>query len=269
MDQIHIVADENYPGEGLSRGLARGLVVYYQNCNLTDEGMGIGSIALRDHNYTYFSRSWTDSVEQGMLTRIFFIDTRMIWGIHEKPSSLLTRLIEYAIRVYMRIPRVQMILMIPVFPLRTLLRIHPIFEPISPRGKVTFSYLVKGNNIEVQVSMEDPLEKQERLFLLNELSARWFVAGWQHGRKIAPPPGWEKISQADLPVSLLDPVHGIRFFLDGLSVPAPLPFSIFRGREYTKDLAWAGFCIQLGPADTIQNLPQIIYRIGFSEGECS
>lgn len=105
MGQIHIVADEKYPGEGISRGFARGLLVYYQDCNLTDEGMGIGSIAVRDHNYTYFSRSWTDSVEQGMLTRTFLIDTRMIWGIHEKTSSLLTRLIEYAIRAYMRIPR--------------------------------------------------------------------------------------------------------------------------------------------------------------------
>jgi hypothetical protein len=66
MGQIHIVADEKYPGEGISRGLARGLLVYYQDCNLTDEGMGIGSIALRDHHYTYFSRSWTDSVEQDM-----------------------------------------------------------------------------------------------------------------------------------------------------------------------------------------------------------
>ena len=63
MDQIPIVADEKYPGEGISRGLARGLQVYCQDCNLTDEGMGIGSIALRDHNYTYISRSWTDSVE--------------------------------------------------------------------------------------------------------------------------------------------------------------------------------------------------------------
>jgi hypothetical protein len=159
-----------------------------------------------------------------------------------------------------------MILMIPVFPLRTLLRIHPIFEPVSARGTVSFSYRVSENDIEVQVSREDPLKGQERLFLLNELSARWFVAGWEKGRRVAPPPGWERISQADLPVSLFDSVHGIRFFLDRLSVPAPLPFTIYRGREHTKDLSWGGFCIQLGPADTLQNLPNVSYRIGFSEG---
>jgi len=266
MGQIDIRAGDTYPGEGISRGLARGLQVTYQDCNLTGEGMGIGSIALRDHAFTYFSRSFTDSVEHGRVTRTFSIDTRMMWGIHGKPSSLLTRLIEYATRFYMRIPRAQVLLMLPVFPLRTLFGIHPTFEPVSPRGKVTFSYLVKGNTIEVQVSKGEPLEKQEKLFLLNELSARWFVAGWRHGRRTAPPPGWERISQDDLPVSFHDPVHGIRFFLDGVSVPPAIPFAIFQGREYGKDLAWAGFCIQIGPADTIQNLSPITYRIGLSKG---
>jgi len=267
MSRIRIVAGEPYPGEGISKGLACGLHVYCQECNLTGEGMGLGSVALRDHRYTYFSRSWTDSIDENTLTRTFLIDTRMIWSICEKPSPVLTRLIEYAVRFYMRIPGVQRVLMKPVFPLRTLLRIHPVFELIAPRGTVSFSYRINTNNIEIQVSVEDPLEQQEKLFLLNELSAKWFVAGWHQGRTIAPPPGWEKISEADLPVSLLDPVHGIRFFLDGLSVPTPVPFSIFRGREYHEDLAWAGFCIQLGPAGTLQTIPRITYRIGFSEGE--
>jgi hypothetical protein len=90
MGQIHIVADENYPGEGLSRGLAHGLQVYYQDCNLTDEGMGIGSIAMRDHNYTYFSRSWTDSVENIKICLLqrpsFFIYESILPGHHRPPS---------------------------------------------------------------------------------------------------------------------------------------------------------------------------------------
>lgn len=63
MDKICIIPDSVYQGEGISKGLARGLLVYYGDCNLTGEGMGIGSIALRDHECTYFSRSWTDQGE--------------------------------------------------------------------------------------------------------------------------------------------------------------------------------------------------------------
>lgn len=269
MGQIRIVTDENYTGEGISQGLARGLLVYYQDCNLTGEGMGIGSIALRDIHYTYFSRSWTDAVDGEILTRTFFIDTRMIWSIQEKQVFLLTRLIEYATRIYMRLPRAQKILMIPVFPLRTLLGIHPVFETISPLGKVRCTYKVNGNDIEVEVCMEDPLKEHEILFLLNELSARWFTDGCEKGRQTYQIPAWERISSVNLPVSLFDPVHRIRFFLNRPSVPDYIPFSVYRGREHTEDLCWAGFCIQLGPSDTKQILPKVGYRISFSEEKCS
>ena len=41
MGQIRIVAKGNYAGEGISQGLARGLQVYYRDCNLTDEGLSL------------------------------------------------------------------------------------------------------------------------------------------------------------------------------------------------------------------------------------
>ena len=44
MDKIWIVPDSVYQGEGISKGQARGLLVYYGDCNLTGEGMGIKSI---------------------------------------------------------------------------------------------------------------------------------------------------------------------------------------------------------------------------------
>ena len=269
MDTIRIISDTAYRGEGISQGLARGLLVYYGDCNLTGEGMGIGSIALRDHECTYFSRSWTDSTESGVLRRTFTLDTRMMWGIRGKPSNVLTRWIESGISAYMQLPWFQSFLMLPVPPLRTLLGIHPLFETTPSRGKVTFTYRVTGHHVEVQVKMNMPVRPQDTLCLLNELSAAWFTAGWDGKQPISPLPGWEKVSSAQLPVSLIDPVHGIRFFLGQPSASPPVPHTIYRGREHTGDLCWAGFCLELGHLDGSQGLPEIRYCIGFATGVCS
>jgi hypothetical protein len=269
MDKIRIVPGTEYPGEGISRGLARGLLVYYGDQNITGEGMGIGSIALRDREYTYFSRSWIDSTETGVLRRTFTLDTRMRWSIRGKPSSFLTRWIEQGISTYMRHPHLQGIIMLPVLPLRTLLGIHPLFETIPSRGKITFTYRVTGHNIEVHAEIQGPIRPQGTLCLLNELSAAWFTAGWDGKQPVSPPPGWEKVSIARLPVSLVDPVHRIRFFMDKPSVSLPVPITIFLGREYSGDLCWAGFCIELGPLDGPPGLPEVRYCIGFAPGEYS
>ena len=266
MNQIRIISDSTYQGEGISKGLARGLLVYYGDQNLTGEGMGIGSIAIRDHECTCFSRTWTDVSEAGVLKRTFTLDTRMRWSIRGKPSNLLTRWIEYGISAYMQLPRFQSSIMLPVSPLSTLLDIHPLFETIPSRGKVTFMYRVTGNTVEVQVEINAPVRPQDTLCLLNELSAAWFTVGWDGKRPVSPPPGWEKVSSAQLPVSLVDPVHGIRFFIGQPSVSPPVPFTIYRGREHTGDVCWAGFCIELGPLDGSQGLPGVQYSIGFVPG---
>jgi hypothetical protein len=268
MEKICIKPDSVYQGEGISRGLARGLLVYYGDCNLTGEGMGIGSIALRDHECTYFSRSWTDSTESGVLIRTFTLDTCMMWGIRGKPSNILTRWIECGISAYMQLPGFQRLFMLPVLPLRTLLGIHPFFETIPPRGEVTFMYSVTGQNVEIQVKSTIPVRPKDTLCLLNELSAAWFTAGWDGKRKVTPPPGWEKVGPDQMPVSLVDPVHGIRFFMDRPSVNPSVPYTIYRGREQSGDLCWAGFCLELGPLDGVQESLEARYCIGFTQGVC-
>jgi len=210
MDKICIMPGSVYQGEGISKGLARGLLVYYGDCNLTGEGMGIGSIALRDHECTYFSRSWTDSAESGTLKRTFTIDTRMIWGVRGKPSTLLTRWIESGISAYMHLPWFQSILMLPVLPLRTLLCIHPLFETIAPRGKATFTYRVTGQEVEIHVKSTMPVRPKDTLCL----------------------------------------------------------YTIYRGREQSGDLCWAGFCLELGPLDGVQDSLEARYCIGFTQGAC-
>jgi hypothetical protein len=54
---VRFYSDDNYLGEGVSKGLARGLIASYNGDNITREGMGICAVALRKNGYTYFSRS--------------------------------------------------------------------------------------------------------------------------------------------------------------------------------------------------------------------
>jgi len=45
-----------------------------------------------------------------------------------------------------------------------------------------------------------------------------------------------------------------------------VPHTIYRGREQSGDLCWAGFCLELGPLDAVQESLEARYCIGFSEG---
>jgi hypothetical protein len=268
MKKIRIIPDRSYQGEGISRGLARCLLVYYADQNLTGEGMYIGSIAFRTPECTYFSLSWSDSKDAGVHKRTFTLGTSMRWSIHGRPSDLLTRLIEYDIITCKQLPGFQGNIMLPVPAPNSLPGFHPLFETIPSRGKVTFSYRVTGNTIEVQAEVFTPVMSQDTLYMLNELSAAWFTSGWDGKRSVSPPPGWEKIRSTQLPVFLVDPEHGIRFFMSRPSASPPVPLSPYRGKEQTGDVCWAGFCIELGPFDGSQGLPKVQYSFGFAEGEC-
>jgi hypothetical protein len=267
MGGIRILAGTDYTGEGISRGLARGLPVYYGDCNLTGEGMGIGGIALRNRESTYFSRGWTDSHEDGVFRRTFSLDTRMRWAFLGFPSAPLTRFAESGARAYMRSPRLQPFLLWALYPMRTLLGVRPFLEPVAPRGKVTFTYRIAHGHVDVVVAPEIPAAEGETLCLLNELSAAWFTAGWEEGRAGRPPPGWERVRSDDLPVSLVDPVHGVRFFMEmPAATPRSVPLAVYRGRERNGDRCWAGFCIEFGPLDGSGRVPEVQYRIGIAEG---
>jgi hypothetical protein len=267
MEDLRIVSAGDYTGEGIRKSLARGLLVYYGDCNLTGEGMGIGSIALRDCDCTFFSRSWKDFSDGAVLSRTFSIDTRMGWGVGGKASAWLTRWIEAWIGVYMLLPRLQGLLMRPADPLRSLLGIHPVFETVRPRGSATFTYRVYGDRVDVEVRVSGSMQKGDTLCLLNELSASWFTAGWERGHPAPPPPGWEKYPPSMLPPPLFDAVHELCFSLEEPLVDPVVPLTLCRGREKGRDLSWAGFCLELGPFNEAQEVPVVRYTIRFGTGK--
>jgi hypothetical protein len=266
MTGIRIVPEGHYRGEGISEGLARGLLVFYGPTNLTGEGMGIGSVAVKGDRCTYFSRSFTDAGDgESHITRTFFIDTKMSWSIGGKISPVLTELIECSVGKYMRLPRIQRILMTPVIPLRKMLRIQPVFETVPLRAKVRFTYHVDGSGVGILVNYEPVTDTPGTLCLLHELSANYFTASWETGTVRPPPPGWEPLQNRFPTTSLCDPVRGIRFWIDSLSVSTRVPVNIFWGRETGEDLSWAGISFEFGPPGP-GPAPEIQYRVGFADG---
>lgn len=266
MNGISIVPDREYRGDGISEGLARGLLVWSGTENLTGEGMGIGSVAIRCPRYTCFSRTCMDKPSaEGVITRTFLVDTRMSWSILGTVSPWLTRSIESGIGAYMRLPRLQRLLMAPVLPLRSLLRIHPVFESIPPCAEVTFTYRITGTAVDISARVSLLDGPVGTVCLLNELSADCFMAGWNKGM-VPPPPGWEELNGERDTVSLYDPVHDIQFSIAAVSTSSPLQLRVFWGREQGEDLCWAGFVIEVGGPDEVAVPDEVHYRIEFTVG---
>ena len=119
---------------------------------------------------TYFSRSRKGATDaDGVFTSTFTLDTRMRWSIRGRPSPLLTRWIEYGISTYMRHPRVQSLVMLPVPPLRSLLNIQPLFETIPSLGSVIFTYRITGLSVTIEVHFNLTAPSPMTVCILNGL----------------------------------------------------------------------------------------------------
>jgi hypothetical protein len=246
MDSLHIVPDPRYRGEGISEGLARGLLVFSGPENLTGEGMGLGSIAIRGDRCTFFSRSCTDSVDpESDINRTFSLDTRMSWSIGGIVSPLLTRVAEDAIGFYMRHPGLQALAMAPVMPLRRILAIRPVFETIPAVAEATFRYRVTGSRVRVQVRVRPLVPDPGTICILNELGGKHFTGCIESGATLPSPPGYEELPLRFPTPALFDPGRGIRFRLCSVDGAPQLPVRIFRGREQGGDLSWAGISIEI------------------------
>jgi hypothetical protein len=266
MDGVRFSADADFAGSGISYGLARGLQVWAGPDNLTGEGMGIGTVAIRTKDGTFFSQSAAGNSENSShFTRTFAVDTKMSWGICGTASPLLTRLAEHAIGLYMQHPHLQRYFMAIVPPLRKITGINPVFEKISPCAEVAFTYTIERIAVDVAVRITAGTDLVGTLCILNELSADAFSAGWVDGRTDLPP-GWQALpDEMHLP-SLYDPVHEIRFSIADIAGIQPAAMQLFWGREKAEDLCWAGFCIELRLCKGSPIPSEIRYRIVLTEG---
>ena len=96
--------------------------------------------------------------------------------------------------------------------------------------------------------------------ILNELAADAFTHGFSSGKQAPPPTGWLECGPGN---EFYDPVRGLRFRISCLDEEQPMPGKVFWGREYTKELRWAGFVIELDGAGIIDRQLSCAYRVRF------
>ncbi|MCC7565762.1 MAG: hypothetical protein KO206_05740 [Methanomicrobiaceae archaeon] len=264
---IAISSGDTYRGEGVSSGLARGLVVHCGGRNVTREGLGIGTPVLRSDRFTFFSRRIrTERLSGNRITRIFSIDTRLVWYIGGRQSFRLTRLSERLSDLYMRYPPLQRgIALVP--RIRTFCGISPAFEDIPPLAEARFDYAVSRGAVTVSCRIRSLQGVLPRIYLLNELAGDTFRAGRDQGSTIPPPPGWQEIGRPLPSPALCDPESTLWFRLASLAVRGDVPARVFWGREDAGDICWAGFEIELAPPRGTATEVDCRYRIEFDRGE--
>ena len=237
--------DERYKGMGRSSGLARGLQVKIEGMDLTQEGMGLGNIAIRSQGYTYFSRDGqADWLDSNHMVQHYVIDTIHLAGRGDTASALITRVRELLSALYRRLPAFQKSLLWVGMHIQGWLGVQSLFAPVPPRARAEFHYQLEPERVEVRCEFHALDEPLQELYIMNELGADYFTSGWKAGRPTEPPSGWQVCNHHDLPF-LYSPEHRLRFSLCDISVNQELPFKVCWGREQIDGLCWAGFSIQL------------------------
>ncbi|MDD1707353.1 MAG: hypothetical protein LUO81_04055 [Methanoregulaceae archaeon] len=203
--------------------------------------MGIGTVALKDRNFSYFSLNCNTVVHApDLVEKTFSIDSRMIWRRKGSPSVPLTWCMERLNDVYMRSPGLQ-ILLCPGSHTKRFLGLNPVFEPIPPMADAHFTYRIARSQIDVSCTIRSLAGRLPTVFILNELAADSFTQAFSQGKAMKPPSGWARHEPGS---DLYDPVHRLRFTFSPQSLGKSVPSTVWWGREHTNNLRWAGYSIE-------------------------
>jgi hypothetical protein len=258
---IEFSPGEDYLGEGVSYGIARGILVFVDGRNITGEGMGIGAVALKSPSFSFFARNCsTTIITPGVIEKTFLVDSRLLWGPADSPSILLTMVLEKIMEWYMRWPAFQFLL--PCGSrVRRALGLKPFFDPVPPVAEARFTYRIEKNKITVSCTIRPLGGGFASVFILNELAADSFTHGFFKGKVIRPPSGWVRFEPGN---DLFDPQARIRFCFSYHSREGSIPGKVWWGREYTRDLRWSGFEIEFPGIDDMDKPLSCSYEVCFT-----
>ncbi len=242
-----------YKGEGISEGLERGALVFFEGKNLVQEGMGLGTVALRSRNLTYFSRnSRLRQISANEYAKEFNIDTVMTWKILNKRSIILTKLLEEFVNFYKKegVDTQDLLLKIGVW-LRRILGIKSELTNYRSLGKVDFFYKLLENEIGITVDFSQVLnnnsENLKSVCILNELGGDFFNKSKVSKLILPAPSGWNQIKdpQSLKRIKLYSKRLKLEFGIEVLRNASHFKISYFFGRENVADYCWAGFIIEI------------------------
>lgn len=246
MKNIVYYSDDSYFGEGISLGIARGILVKYKNRNVVQEGLGIGNLALKNGLMTYFASTCeTEQLSKTQFRKTFRVDSLLMWRINGKPSIFVTRLIDILAQCYMLLPGLQNKLLKTGTLLRNLFKLTSQIIKITPLAEANFSYLIKTGKLYVECQISSLEGYLGKVFILNELGADYFKNGIENGKIIPPPMGWKYIASGPGSVAFYSPDDDFSFLISEINTRDLIPYKVFWGREKAKDLSWAGFELEL------------------------
>ncbi|MEQ8236194.1 MAG: hypothetical protein ABRQ23_05420 [Syntrophomonadaceae bacterium] len=265
MQAAEFFTDNLYKGTGISTGLARGLQVRAGGVDLTQEGMGLGTAAIRSGGKTFFARE-SEVVWQNprQLVIDYVIDTEFRSGTGGRADHLITRLRESLSAFYRLAPPLQKILLGAGFYWRDLLGIKEQLVPVEPLARARFKFCLHPTQVDIgcEFAFLGPLPQQ--LFIMNELGADFFTSAWHKGQLCKCPGGWDVCPDPGGLPFLFSPQFGLRYSLGDIAVDQGLGFKVCWGRERNARLCWAGFAIQINPASTHQGNIVCRYTVKFS-----
>ena len=242
MNEIFYYSDDDYAGEGISLGIARGILVKYNNLKIVGEGTGIGSLALKNKLLTFFPTTCkTVQLSKTQFRKTFLIDSVMLWQLNDRPSRLLTALIELMANGYMFFPGFQNRLLKTGTFLRRLFKITPLIKKIPPVAEASFKYSIDSDEISVECDISSLQGYFSKAYILNELDADYFQYGIVNGENVAAPSGWNLIDSVSQHNAFYCRDYFLSFLIKKIEFKNNVPYKIFWGREKSKDLSWAGF----------------------------
>ena len=245
MALLSFINDDSLSGEGVSLGIPRGMMVRRDGSDLTQEGLGLGAIALRRRGITYFPTLSRTSIDGSQVSKQFTVDSALVFSSPVLPLSRLMPLYSLGTRAYMMLPRCQERLLGLRSRMFSWLRVRPELRRTRVMAEAMFTYTPQHDSVTVRGtvrSLNGPLPK---VFVMNELGADHFSSSVRDGRIGPPPTGWCRLPDELPSAALLDEKHGTTFFIDAVEASEGVGTRLFWGREKREDLCWAGFELEL------------------------
>lgn len=265
MQQIQLILEDSYKGYGHSQGLARGLQLFWDGENRTQEGMGLGTIAIKEDGCTYFSKNYRDFAEETKVSaRAFSLDTVLLTGPKGMESSLLTWLRDLGIAFYKKHPKTQAAQLSADRFLRRFFCIHRVFKTVRPKAEAVVNYDLGQNEVLLTFKTSIPEFGRPKICLMNELGADWFDKGLMEGKVVPPPSAWQPLAKGKQSPLLYSTRLGLSFGISDIYVSDNLPYQLFWGREKTQELCWAGFILEIEVNDPAISLVTCRYKIALS-----
>lgn len=242
MKDIIYYSDDSYLGEGVSLGITRGILVKYKGKNITQEGLGLGNLALKNGLMTYFaSTNKTVQINETRFIKTFLIDSILLWKINGKLSIFITKVIDVMAQFYMLFPSIQNKSLKMATYLRNLLKITPQIMRTEPIAEACFNYYIEDDELHVECNIKSLMGYFKKVFILNELGADYFQKGIKNGKTVSAPSGWNYIKSSPDSTSFYNTEYNLSFFIKKINVQDLIPYKFLWGREKTKDLSWVGF----------------------------